>query len=105
MPQEPLVTNAADRGQVKKAAKTEKARHKDYIEDLQNLLATGNGRRVLWNILSFCNVYDDLMGETPEQTAYTVGRRDVGIKIIKDISVADAHRLIEMMQEAQKRDI
>jgi Zn-finger domain-containing protein len=105
MPGDALVTKASDRGQVEKAAKAEKIRHKDYVEDLTNVLKTDYGRRVLWNILSFCNVYGDLVGKTSEQTVFAVGKRDVGIKIIKDISDADPERLVEMMKEAQKRDM
>ena len=64
----------------------------------QRVLATPEGRRVLWELMEFCGVYtESFTGNS--QTFYNEGRRAVGLKVINDILDVDPGLYLSMIRE------
>ena len=93
--------NVADIDQIKKTAKKEKLQEELEKKDMQDLLRTGFGRRIIWRYLSFCGVFKtSFTGDS--QTFFNEGQRNVGLKIIDDINEANPQAYVDMMLEAKK---
>lgn len=100
---EPLVDNVADEGQIKAAGKKEKLRDTVDREDMQKLLDTAWGCRILWKYLQWCGVYEQSYASgNSHGTAFNEGRRTVGLKIMDDILAVSPAALVEMMKARQK---
>jgi hypothetical protein len=68
--------------------------------DLEWVLSTPQGRRVLWSLLSHCGIYRDIEGQG-DAVFKQIGRRQVGLHLLQTISDASEDRLEEMMREAR----
>lgn len=98
---ESLIKNAADPKQVDEAEKKEKWSRKQEIEDMQFMLSTMQGRRVLWRFLSHCKVFESIWHPSA-LIHFHSGRQDVGHFIMSEISEADQEGFLKMMQENYK---
>ena len=82
-----LVGNVGDKVQIDKAEKIETRRSESLDEDLQYILKTENGRRVLRNIIAQCHVDHEIW--TPSAAIhYDAGKQAIGFQIehwIKDV--------------------
>jgi hypothetical protein len=96
-----LVMNAADRGQVKHAARKEKDRRARDLKDLRAILASPEGRRVLWRVLCYCEVFADPSHARGDMTHQNIGKGNVGRFMISEINEADEQSYFLMMQEAR----
>jgi hypothetical protein len=72
--------------------------------DTQWVTSTEQGRRFLWEFLSFCGIYHDIEG-TDNQIFKQIGRRQAGLHLLSLISNASPEKLKQMMDEANQRDI
>lgn len=69
---------------------------------LTDVLSTYNGRYFLWHLLEYCGIYQDIVGE--EQMIHRgLGRREVGLKFLGDITNVDEEKVFQMMREAKDR--
>jgi hypothetical protein len=70
--------------------------------DLSAVLSTGQGRRVLYRIITGAGVTAPSFaeGHGPDVTAYHEGKRSVGIGILTEIFRLDRMKWIEMQAEA-----
>lgn len=80
-----------------------KSREKDLrIEELgalTHLLRDRAGRRWLYNLLSFCHAYESSFRTNALAMAYAEGERNVGLKIIADITEASPELYFQMHKE------
>ena len=93
-----LVKNAADQQQVRAAGQKERFRRKDELEDVQFLLSTLQGRRVLWRLLDYCGVFRSIYTQS-SQIYYNSGQQDIGHFLMAEIAEADQAGFLKMMQE------
>lgn len=93
----PLVRNAADPDQVKKAKDKEKFNREDEILDLKEVLATHSGRRFIWRYLEKCGVFTSSFTGNSE-TFFKEGSRNIGLQLLADVQEANIESLIEMMK-------
>ncbi len=98
MSQEPLVKNASDKDQLKAAEQKLKLREKLEIDDLQFILSSVQGRRVMWRFLIQCKVFETIW-ESSAKIHYNSGRQDVGHFIMSEIIRANEDAYLLMMKE------
>ena len=71
------------------AEKTEQElRDETYTADLVWLMDEPRGRRVVWALLEHCGVFQTSFTSNGSMVMFREGRRDVGLKLMKDIEVA-----------------
>lgn len=102
MPERATVKNADDREQVAEGrARIEYAEHR-FLDDLRFVLMDVRGRRVFWQFLAFCGVFETPFGYDDRTTSRNIGRGDAGRWLIAQIGQARPTAIAEMMQEAHK---
>lgn len=100
---EAFVKNAADVDQVREAKRKERWAHEDHISDMAWILSDVRGRRVLWKYLEHCGLFQtSFTGNST--TFFNEGMRNIGLKLIADITTASPESYFMMMKEAQARD-
>ena len=99
-----LVKNAADKDQVEAADRKERYTRKMELADLRSILATEHGRRFIWRYLEVCHVFGSVFNNSGSVTYFNEGRRDIGLKLLADITEANDESLIQMMRESKERD-
>lgn len=93
--------NIADEKSVKERDLDLKFQRKQEMADLRELLSTPAGRRFFWRYLTYTGVYQISFTGSSE-TFFREGRRDVGLKMLADITEADPDGFILLMQENRK---
>lgn len=96
-----LVKNAADEKQVKEAKSREHVGRKLELSDLQKVLQTAEGRRVIWRLISHCQVFGSIYHGS-SLIHYNSGKQDVGHFLLAEVDEADQNALFKMMQESKK---
>jgi len=97
-----LVKNASDPEQVQRAGRKVVNRRADELADLNAVLATPAGGRVLWRFLHYCRVFESVQ-DPPERIQANAGRQDVGHWLMAEIEAADDLALFRLMQDARRR--
>lgn len=95
--------NSADEEHVKRRRVTEKDARQQAMDDLNAVLGTPAGERVIWSILDACGVFRTSMTGN-SQTFFNEGRRSVGLEIFAAINEADAAAFGRMVANARERD-
>lgn len=102
-----MTHNAADRSQVEKGRKEEKRNAAQEVLDMKELLnlPSGAGRRILWNLLEHCKVFESVWHPSA-LIHYQSGQQDVGHLLLGKIMDAHPAALLQMMQERlnQRKD-
>lgn len=97
-----LVRNAADQKQVEFARRKERAREEQLADAYRDVLRTPAGRRVLWDILERCKLFETITVQS--SIIYTLsGRRDVGLELMAQLAQEDEEMLDLMQREARQR--
>lgn len=73
--------NAADPKQVKEAARKEKFTQQDLILDLENVMSTKSGRRLMSWIFDFCGLYKTSMHQTGSVFYFNEGRKNLAYEM------------------------
>jgi len=91
----------SDEKQVRCRQQAAKNKQRTHDDDMRRLLAEPWGRRIAWRMLTFCRIYED--SYTGDYTTfYNEGRRSAGLKLLRDITVADPEAYSTMIQENQE---
>lgn len=90
--------NVADQTQVNEAKSREAINKRREGDDMRFILATEQGRRVLWKYLEACGIYKSSFTGSSE-TYFLEGQRNIGLKILNDIMDADPESYVKMMKE------
>lgn len=78
-------------------------RRRQELQDLRALLATPEGRRVLWRVLEFADLYHCEAEADQRADHARRGRRKVGVWLLQEIAAADPERWLLMQREAMER--
>lgn len=97
----PLVTDAASREQYKEAKQKTELRISQKQRDLQAVLATPEGRRVIWSLLQRAGVFESIW-ENSAKIHYNAGQQDFGHALMADIVDAGEEFFFTMMTENRK---
>jgi len=71
--------------------------------DLKFVLASAQGRRILWKYLSVSGVYEQSFTGN-STTFFNEGRRSIGLLILADIMEANPESYLQMMMESKGDD-
>ena len=92
-------------------AELEQARQRDLEQlksDVEALMATGAGRRIVWRLLETTHVYQTCYRDNPLQMARAEGRREIGLMLLDWITTHTPEHYFTMQKEAhderRKRD-
>lgn len=97
------VRNAADREQVKHAAREQKDREDRFLDNLRTVLALREGRELIWELLTQSSIYESVVDRQPEMTYYHAGRQDFGHRLLSNTLRADGDLYVLMEQESRTR--
>lgn len=98
MTERPLVHNASDATQVKKAKKAERFNRRQDIADIRSLMKTDFGRRFVWRLLKRCGAFETVYNSDPILMGHNSGEQDIGHFILGELQEASPAALVEMMQ-------
>lgn len=95
--------NIADEAQVKDGAKKGKYRRDRELDDVKKILETDHGRRFMWRYLGLAGVFQtSFTGNST--TFFNEGKRDIGLKMLADVTEAKPDAYIQMANEAKKSE-
>lgn len=83
-----LVTNAADRKQVRRGRQTEKTRAAARLADLEWVMSDPRGRRFIFDQIEQRAVFEDCAGPI-EVVARFLGQRSAGLRLYQDVVVLE----------------
>lgn len=95
------VKNAADREQVTRAERAEKRIEERFQASLQAVMATPEGRLVLWSYLGRFGVYRGVYAESPQRMAFEAGRQQCGHDLLADL-VRASDELYQVMEREMR---
>lgn len=95
----PLVTNAANPKQVKKAESKERHIRQEEINDLVEVLNLSAGRRVIWRLLGECGISKTSFDPSGSRVYFNEGMRNIGLFIQKEIEIAAPEAYMKMLEE------
>lgn len=101
---EPVVKNAADPAQVKRAGRIERDKAKEFGALMQATMASADARALLWALLGRAKIYQSVFHRDSNVMAYNAGRQDFGHEIMAEIIAADPALYLQMEREARDRD-
>ena len=89
-----------DPAQVKENQEKQKLLEIRKVEDMKWVLSTEQGRRVIWDLLSFCGIFrSSFTGNST--TFFNEGGRNVGLRLYNQVLTADEIAYLKMRKEAQ----
>jgi hypothetical protein len=99
----PFVKSAADEEQVSTARRKERFDRKSELADVRSILGTAEGRRFVWRYLGLCRVFESSWSPSAA-IHFNEGQRDIGLRLLDDVTEANDESLIQMMREAKERE-
>ena len=105
LPEESKPYNSSDQEDVRKATSKDKVRESQKTRDLREVWGTPAGRRIMRGLLEMAGVYrvSHAMGtESPLDTAFREGMRNLGLAITSDVMEACPEFYFLAQKEAAK---
>lgn len=82
----------------KELEEADKQDTKQLYSDIKQVFGTKQGRRILYWILSICEIYsDNFIGDS--STYYFQGKRAVGLELLELILIVDKEIYIQLLRE------
>jgi hypothetical protein len=70
------------------------------LDDLRWVLSNIKGRRFIWKVLSSCGAFHaSYVPKDANQTAFNEGRRDIGLRLLRDLGHANPKAYSQMEDE------
>lgn len=89
---------------VKEKDKQSRSRAQRDIDDLALILSDMRGRRFIWRYLQECGVFKTSFNNSGSVTAFNEGMRNIGLKLLAEISEADSDAYSKMVDESKKEN-
>lgn len=90
--------NISDKKQVKKAGHIANRDRKEELEDLDFILNTAQGRRVIWRIMEKCGTFRSIW-ESSARIHFNAGQQDIGHFLMAEIVDTGEKNLARIMLE------
>jgi hypothetical protein len=90
---------------IKKGSKEMKLRLAREREDVQKVMKTPHGRRVMWRILEQSKMLATDLFAGDERTNVNIGRRDMGVWLYNEIMLHAPEQFIKVLQERVKERV
>lgn len=82
-------------------------RLRERRNDLETVLSTEQGRRLVWSLMSesgvFCSTYNPKASDVSIDMAFAEGRKQVGYRLLEEIQALCPHKFLLMQQEMIKK--
>ncbi len=91
--------DASNEAQVKERELQAYRREKDNREVIATLLSSPQGRNWMWSVMSGCHVFETIAPGDPAVTNYLLGERNIGLRLLQEVTVSSPDALIQMMRE------
>jgi len=98
------VKDFSDPKTVLKGKKRHKQKRLDDIADLEAVMETPQGRRVLWRILDESKFLAENMFTGNSTTFFNLGQHKIGVWLYKEIMAANPKQFLSMMEAQLKKD-
>ena len=98
---QPLMTNASDPKQVRKADVKKKDEERQELDDVKQLLNSPHGRRFVWRYLGICGVFRSSFTGNSE-TFFNEGQRNIGLQLLGDVNRANPEAYVTMLREHER---
>lgn len=100
-----LVKNAADPDQVRKAAQKVESKQDREANDVRSVMNGVRGRRFIYKHLHKCGIWSDrFVAGVPDETAYQLGQRKAGLRLLYDVEQASPEAYDVMMKENREEN-
>ncbi len=96
--------DASDPGQVSARINADRRRREREVDDLRAVVATPEGRRVMWRMLEHCGVFRSTFTGHGARDAFNEGARNVGLFVMGELAEAEPDVITTMLKES-KRDV
>ncbi len=94
------MTDVGDPKQVKKRKTKQQLRREREVEYTKRVLATIEGRDVMWRLLEVAGLYHTSFNEaSPHTTSFREGKRQIGLWTLAEMNEADPLAFQRMQQE------
>lgn len=100
MSDDALVKNASDAKQVQAAGPKLKLKERQAREEIGAVMSTRAGRKWIWKMLEWCNVFGPTFRIDPHQSAYAEGARLAGLEILKHVTTLGPEIYLLMQKES-----
>jgi len=94
--------DASDPGQVSARVNADKRRREREVDDLRAVVATPEGRRVMWRMLEHCGVFRSTFTGHGARDAFNEGARNVGLFVMGELAEAEPEVITTMLKESKK---
>lgn len=94
--------NVADEAQIRDKQFKDKIKSDLELNDIKSVLKTIEGRRFVWSVLESCGIYKSSFTGSSE-TFFLEGSRNVGLRLLSKLEMADQESLFQMMRENKTR--
>ena len=98
MKKEALVKNASSRKQVRDAGKKEKIQRSAELNDLDAVLRTVAGQKVMYRILEQCSTFQTPPNLSEEVVYFMTGKQDIGHWLMAEIGRANPDALVNILK-------
>jgi hypothetical protein len=93
------IKNIADEAKIKEDEKRLKSHRAGELDDLRQILALPQGRRVLWRILAKCDM-SRLSATGDEKWTYVnEGKKSIGLFLIEEMTQVEPHAYPKLLME------
>lgn len=100
-----IASEAEGEAQERRRRRTGAARIKDIQKAYRNVMATEDGRTVLWDILASLGTYKTpLVPGAQDLTYCAIGRQNAGLELTARLHIASPGGFITMQQEHMKEN-
>lgn len=97
--------DSADQNLTKDQLKEAKLCRLNELDDIRWVLSHVKGRRFIWRLLSWCGAFRaSYVPKDSTQTAFNEGKRDVGLRLLLDVSHANPKAYSQMEDEVLARE-
>lgn len=100
----PLVSNASDARQLKKAKGKVRNKEKEDLNDLAFILSTRQGRNFVWRLMRKAKVFESTFnGESERFSNFLEGQRNLGVAVFADVMKINPEAYLTMIKEQGER--
>ena len=97
--------DASNRRHVADAAKAAKAVEQERLNIVRGIMSLKAGRAYIHDELVACHVFATSFTTDALQMAFSEGERNRGLRLLNDVTLADPEGYVDMMREANERQL
>ena len=101
---EDTAVDTGDEKAVKAKKKKWQLKREQELEDIKKLIATSEGRYLIWRLLEKCKLFDSISGSSDKEMNRLSGGRDIGLWMLSEVEAAVPDAYLDLVKESRVRD-